>query len=339
MSSADELLDSRTPMGADLAQGLGTLSLDQTIEFGLYVRVVLPIDGFVFWIRSDLAAQGDVKTLLSAEQQSEIEMAEKDGRTISVPGSLHYTGDIHQEEGELWAQNRVVLTSKVEVANLNDVAPGLMWIGTFGSLRFGFSSLTNRYYQANLWHYAGIAIYPDAGPNVVDEIQFFDTAQVVSNSLPAWLAMQGYAPPWAYWQAPPPIFPSMTSPLNEAPPFVTVHIVPDSTNAMASAPTISQRTSSHQQLYSDTVRLTLWGMRNDAAQDFVDMVYRYSLDTAAFGIMNVPSLRDEKRGQSELGLVTMKKTFEIQVSYLQARMRDIGQQVIVKAVPTFVVGP
>lgn len=339
MSAVDEILGAKTPMGADLDQGTRALALDQDIEFTLYVRVVLPLDGYVFWVRSDLVAQGTVKPLLTAEQQAYVEEHQSiDGRVFAVKGSLHYSADVLQEEGELWTRDAVVFTALEEVEDLNEIAPGLMWIGTFGGLRFGFSSLSTRYQQAGLWHYHGIAIYPDAYPQIIDRIQDFATDLIVSNSLPAWLAMAGYAPPWAFWRAPPPIYPSMTSPLNARPPFVTVHVLPESTVALASAPTIDRQTSSHTQLCTDTVRLTLWGMTNAAALDFVDMTYRYSLDTARFGVMNIPSVKDEKRGQVELGLVTMKKTVEFQVSYLQQTMRSVAQQVIKTCVPAFAIG-
>lgn len=338
MTSIEELFGAKSPMASDLDQGVRTLALEQEISFSLYVRVVLPLDGFVFWVRSDLAAQDALSEFLTAAQQEEIEQTSADGRTIKVKGSLHYDATVQQDEGELWAQNRVVFTSLTEVENLNQISTDLLWIGEFEDLRFAFSSLSARYYQAALWHYSGIAIYPDAAPNIIDRVQDFSDAQVVSNSLPAWLAIKDYMPPWAYWQAPPPIFPSMTPPLNNAPPFVTVHVLPDQTLALSSAPSISSRTSSHQQLCEDTVRLTFWGMRNDAAIDFVDMVYRYSTDTGAFGIMNQPAIRDAKRGQPELGLVTMKKEIDFRVSYIQTRQRDIAQQVIKTAVPTFLIG-
>jgi hypothetical protein len=338
MTGVDELFDSKTPMGSDLEAGVRAIALNQKIEFRLYARVVLPVDGFIFWVRVDVAAQGAPAALLTAAQQQALQQAESMGEAVEVIGSLHYDGDVRQDEGELWSQNRVIFTSTEEVNDLREVGPDFMWIGEFETLRFAFSSLSGRYRQAGLWHYAGIAVYPDAGPNIIDDLSQFSEDQVVSNSLPAWLALQTYNPAWAFWRPAPAIFPSMTPPLNAAPPFVTVHVLPDSTQALTSAPTISRSTSSHQQLCEDTVRLTFWGMRNAAALDFVDMVYRYSLDTAAFGIMNQPAIRDDKRGQSELGLVTMKKTIEFRVSYLQATMRNVAQQVIKSAKPTFLFG-
>ena len=335
--SLNEIIDSPTPMGSDLASGLNTLALDQKITFKLYGRVVLPIDGFVFWVRSDLLAQSQVKPYVTAAQLAEIEESGA-GPSETVLGSLHYGAEARQEEAEVYAANRVVFTTTEEVQALNAIAPGAMWIGEFNGLRFGFSNISPRYQQAGLWHYSGFAIYPDVGPNVVDDVFQFSAAQVVSNSLPAWLALSSYAPAWAFWGKAPTLFPSFLAPQNEPPPFATVHVVPESTIALASAPTIDRATSTHTQLCRETVRVTLWGARNTNALDFVDMVNQYTLDSALFGLMNVPVVRDEKRTQAELSVIAMKKSIEFDVSYLQHRMNNVAIKAIEKAIPSFSVG-
>ncbi len=332
---ANELFASKTPMASDLADGLKTLALDQEITFKLYGRVVLPIDGYVFWVRADVLQRPifQQEGLVSALRLEKDDMSQF---VTKAMGSLHYTAETRQEEAENYAANRVVFTTLNEVQNLNAIAPGTMWIGSIDRLRFGFSTVSMRYRQAGIWHYSGFAIYPDMQPQIIDQVSDFSTDQVVSNSLPGWLALQNYAPPYAFWGPLPTLFPSFLVPDNERPPYASVHIVPESTTAMASAPTIAQD-STHTQLCSDHVRITLWGARNTNALDFVDAVYQYSLDTAAFGIMNIPTVRDDKRTQSELGIIAQKKVIDYEVSYLQHRMNDIGRQTIKKAVPNFFV--
>jgi hypothetical protein len=334
MTGLDELDDDKTPMGSDLMAGLQQVALNQKIEFKLYGRVILPIDGYVFWVRADLLAQPSFPQsgLVTATQIAKSDMKV---RALEATGSLHYTADFRQEEAENYAANRVIFTSTEEVQDLNDIAPGLMWIGEFGPLRFGFSSLSARFRQAGLWHYSGFAIYPDMEPQVIDSPQAFSSAQVVSNSLPAWLAVAGYRPPWAFWGALPVLFPSFLAPDNEPPPFGTVHIVPESTTGLASAPTIDNATSTHTQLCSERVQVTLWGARNQMAQDFVDAVYRYSSDTNAFGILNIPVIQDQKRTQAELRTIAIKKTVTFEVSYLSHAMRNVATQVIKSSIPKF----
>jgi hypothetical protein len=173
---------------------------------------------------------------------------------------------------------------------------------------------------------------------IIDDPKQFSSAQIVSNSLPAWLAISQYTPAWAYWQQLPPMFPSFLIPQNEPPPFATVHIFPEATTAMALAPTIDSATSTHTQLCSDRVRITLWGTRNSNAMDFVDAVYRYSTDTGLIGIIgDLPVVQDEKRTQAELGTIAMKKSIIFNVSYLQSSMRNIATKLILKCTPTLYV--
>lgn len=331
-----ELFDSPTEMGGDLLEGLKTVGLDQRIKFRLYGRVVLPLDGFIFWVRADLLPQPAFAKsgLVTAAQ---LEADDMEPCEFAAQCSLHYTSDVRQEEGETYAANRVVFTTNEEIQALKAVAPGTMWIGEFDGMQFGFSSSSMRYRQSDLWHYAGFALYPDMQTQVINDVLQFSSARVVSDSLPAWLAIARYHPPWAFWGPLPTLFPSFLVPDNEAPPFGAVHIVPEQTRALASAPTIDRKTSTHTQLCTDTVRVTLWGARNDMALDFVDAVYRFSEDTGLIGIMNVPTVRDEKRTQAEMRTIAMKKTVEFEISYLQHRMNDVATQVIRSAVPTFYV--
>jgi hypothetical protein len=339
MTEADEVLGTRTPIASDLLEGLKQVSLNQQITFKLYGRVVLPIDGYVFFVRSDLLARPIFQQsgLVTSGQLSQDEMKPN---VLTATGSLHYTADVRQEEQETYAANRVVFTATEEINGLNDIAPGTLWIGEFDGLRFAFSSLSMRYRQAGLFHYQGFAVYPDMNPQVIDDVQAtpFSSAQIVSNSLPAWLALAGYSPPWAFWGPLPTLFPSFLVPDNEAPPYAAVHIIPEETRGLASAPTIDRKTSTHTQLCTDRVRVTLWGARNTNALDFIDAVNQYTLDTAAFGIMNIPVFQDEKRTQAELGTIAMKKSAIFEISYLQQRMNNVARQQILTCIPTFQFG-
>lgn len=54
MTSAAEAAEAKTPLGAALAEGVRVLSLDQEVTFRRYVRLVLPVDGSVFWVRASI---------------------------------------------------------------------------------------------------------------------------------------------------------------------------------------------------------------------------------------------------------------------------------------------
>jgi len=337
MANAEEAARARTPLGSALAAGVETLDLEQEIVFKRYVRLVLPLDGYVFWVAQDLIGPSALygRAAFNRAAFNESPAVIKRASTFVCKGSMHYASDVRQEEAETYAANRMVFTSEFEVNDLNNVAPGTLWVGEFDGRRFAFSSRSSWYKQADLWHYTGFAIYPDMETQIVDDLAGFDaTSVVVSNSLPAWLGLNGYVPPYGFGNPGLTLFPSFLSPENFEPPFATVHVVPESTRGLALAPTIGP-TSSHAQLCAERVRITLWGTRNYSALDFVDAVNQYSLATDAFGLMNNPVVRDEKRTQAELATIAMKKSIEYEVSYLQNRMRAIARQQIVSAVPSY----
>ena len=160
---------------------------------------------------------------------------------------------------------------------------------------------------------------------------------MVSNSLPAWLALNSYFPVYGFANPGVTLYPSFLVPDNISPPFAAVHIDPVGTTALASAPLIA-KDGSHSQLCSDRVRLTLWGLRNFNAMDFIDCVYQYLSDAGVMGLMNMPVVRDEKRTQNELLTIAQKKTVDIDVSYQQGTMRDLARQQILDVIPNFIIG-
>src|SRR5579859_3187996 len=103
------LIDETDVAAANLA-GLQTLSEDQIISFQLYVRWVLPLDGYVFWLGT--------------------------GEMLPVRGSLHVTMEKRQLEDETLAVNRVVLTTGDLVQKFNAIAPDQMWVGELAGIRF-----------------------------------------------------------------------------------------------------------------------------------------------------------------------------------------------------------
>ena len=340
MAQLEEAVLAKDPLASDLAAGVDSLSRVQEITFTRYVRLILPLDGYAFWVRSSIVGPSAQCNALLPNRVgfNQAASALLPPPTFVVKGSLHYTTEIRQKEPETYAANRVVFTSEEEVQDLNAVAPNTLWIGEFDGIRFAFSSRSSFYKQADLFHYVGFAVYADMATQIVDTPNGFDSQSVVvSNSLPAWLAINGYHPPYGFPNPGLTLFPSFLGPENLVPPYVAVHIAPETTRGLAMAPWIGPRTSSHSQLCAERVKLTVWGTRNFTAMDLVDCVNQYSLDTGLFGLMNSPVLADEKRTQPELLTLAMKKSITYEVSYNQSRMRDVAQQLIESAVPSFYV--
>lgn len=306
MSGLDEA------QSATLTAGLQTLSEDEEIIFTQYVRYVLPLDGYVFW----LAVQ---KT--------------------PVRGSLHYGADKQQREDETIAVSRVVFTTKYPVQQFSAIAPDAMWVGEAPGLKFAFSQRGFFYKPSGLWHYSGNAVYPALESQLLDiGAQPATVTLIVSNSLPAWLSLKSYAPIWLTAGNPGiTLYPSFAVPDNIRPPYGAVHIAPEDTEPMTLAPFIGPM-GQHFQLAKDRARVTLYGTTNAQAQAFLDLVYQYSLDTDIIGITAPAIARDEKRTQAELGILAEKKTLTFEVSYLQSAMPNVALQLIKSAPITFTIG-
>lgn len=297
--------DPANTLNPTLGQGVAVVSGEQTVPFVQYVRYVLPLDGYVFWLRA---------------QQT------------MIAGSLHVSAFEQQSEDESLAVNRVTFTTSTPVDCLNEIAPNTMWVGDWSGLRFAFSSRGPYYENAGLYHYAGEAVYPAMESQLVDVgAQLPRDTLVVSNSLPAWLAIQRYTPIWLTPKNPDvTLYPSFAVPNNLRPPYGSVHIDPAGTQALQATPLLGAR-STHSQLTQDRVRVTLYGLTNAEAMDWFDTVNRFSEDTNTLGMMSNPVARDGKRGQVGLNILAMQKFFDFDVSYFQSSMRDVARQLIESA--------
>jgi hypothetical protein len=343
MASATEAAAAKQGIAANLAVGVETLSGNDTVTFTRYNRLVLPLDGYVFWVKADLLTTSALLGLmgLNTTRFNAPQMVETPAPTLSVPGSLHYATNQRQDEDETVGLSVVTFTALEPVQEFNAVQPDTLWVGEYAGdaegfdapVTFAFSSRGGYYKEADLFHYVGTAVLPAFRTQLVDSVAALAQRQlIVSNSLPIWLSLVGYSPPYAGgFNNALPLYPSFLVPDNLAPPYGVVHIEPSRTESLQSAsafgPTLSQA-----QLAVDRVRVTLYGLTNDAALSFLSMVEQYCYDYAVMGLMNMPTVRDDKRTQVELGVLAMKKMIDFDVSYNQATARDVARQYIEKCV-------
>jgi hypothetical protein len=337
MTTASEAAGARTALGAALKAGLDALDLNQEITFDLYSRVVLPVDGFVFWVK---VATMSETALLGASQLNSFELNEPVTVSAFAPqlkimGSLHYASDLRQEATYSTVVSRVIFTAEEPVRDLNAIGPNYLYIATFDNVRFAFSSRETWYQQANLWHYVGHSINSPMTSQVVDDPRLLMNRQVVSNSLPAWLSLNSRTVPWLpYWPVPRlMLYPSFLSPLNAPPTYGVVHVEPERTEAVQSVPLLGPYYE-RQQLARDHVDITLWGCGNDFASDFMDMVIDWFNTEAPIGLLNAPEIRDLKYSQVELLAIGQQKRIMFDVSYNQAAMRNLARQLILSAFVT-----
>jgi hypothetical protein len=314
-ASIAESTGNQGQMAQVLSDGLRTLDLEQTVTFELYKRVVLPIDGFVFWVLASVLSPGSVDPQYSLK--------------IVAQGSLHHGTTNRQDPDESFSVHRMVFTTTQPINNLSDIAPEYLYLATTDKEQYAFSTRSGWYQQAGLYHYSGDAVYSSLASQIINDPNDLAQAQVVSNSLPVWLLQNNFFP----------VYPSYLVPDNLEPPYAVVNINEDSTSPLQSAPYWDCR-GNRWQLAKDTVVVVTYGVRNDTVLDWIDSVQRYALNNpGVFGIMNSPIPRDGKRGQVEIGAIAQKKAISFDVNYYQNRMNSLALNLIASAFISTVPSP
>jgi hypothetical protein len=311
----EAILNNKPPLAAELAAGVQQLSGNQQITFTLYKRMVLPLDGFVFWVNYNLVTPTDGDP----------------AATKIIQGSLHFSTETEQEEDSTISMNTIVFTALELVDRFNQIDPQFMYLASYRGIRFCFNSQGKYYQQADLWHYVGVAVTSVMRPQIIDTLlQLNSLKLIVTNSLPIWLGMPAYVPPYPGFTCPiAKIYPSYLIPANEIPPYAGIHI--EETKALESIAFLN-RTLGSSQLTSEIVRVTTYGVDNDDIVTFLNFVIQYSGDWGILGIMNMPIIIDEKHVQSEITAIAQKKIIEFKVSYLQQSVRDVARQFILGAI-------
>lgn len=322
MAKVSESPANPTQLRGALFDGLDVLDLNQTVTFYAYTRTVLPIDGYVFWTPT--------------------------GIPLEAKGSLHYSQETIQAEDETQGLATVTFTSQSPVMLFTDAPINTIYVASVAGFRYSFSQQQGLYTQAGpLYHYFGHSIQPAFASQLLDQASGLkvDLNQAVtSNSLALWLGLNGYASQFydgfsntgvPFFVKPPLLFPAFMVDDNETPPYGSIQIGDDDTEALQAVPLIDINRD-HYQLVSDRVRITLYGLQNDACLDFIDTVNQYSVNTGHFGIMNMPVVRDATRTQPELRTRAMKKVIDYRISYYQIRVAQVARQLIKSCVPTYI---
>lgn len=327
MVSLNEALGGGTPLAGVLSSALDTISSEAQVEFTAYVRFVLPLDGYVFWVKASIANDRALQPVgLSSATNA---------CTVSVPCALHATTDTEQNEDESLDYSHIIITAKDPIRQFHDTATDVLWVGNWQGIRFAVNSRTMRFEQSGLQHYVAGTIYPAMLSQFIDDAKDFDaTTPVVSNSLPFWLSMAANTPLYPWLPKPPmPFYPSFLLPDNITPPYAVVSIDSGRTQPLQGAAYID-KDSSRWQLVSERVDLIVYGARNDDAMNVLDYANQWMLDTNNMGLMNIPVVRDDRRPQAEANVLAQRKTISFEVNYYQAAGRDIVRQLILAAVPS-----
>ena len=299
------------PINAVLTAGISTLSANESVKFSTYNKFTSPLDGSVWWINS--------------------------GASQSVSGSVHYAIDQVQEADQTVAINRVIFTTSEPVELFTSIDPQTIAIGDWsspgGSVKIAFSHTASVYDQAGLFHYSGDAVYPAFLTQVVESASDIPADAIIGNSLPIWLeagaTVKGI-----------PVYPSYLVPANARPPYVAIHIDQSDTTALAGAPVygwpgIVDASGMHSlpstQLMKDECTVMMVGLTNQAAIQWLNAVFDYSLSTDSLGFMNSPAINDAKVAQNEITTLAMRKIAKCVVSYYQSAAIAVARRLITSA--------
>ena len=319
MANIEETIGAKPQLASGLAQGVETISNYEQITFTLYVKLVLPLDGYVFWVNASLLTDS---ALYNASQYNKLLYNNYPegvpARQVTVKGSFHHNSNVQMLEDRQTVFNHTIFTALEEIADFNLINPQFTYIANYQGMRFAFNFRDNFYKQADLYHYRGDALYSVMTTQIIDSMTGFDTQSViVSNSLPIWLALNQFFP----------MYPSYLVDQNIVPAYAAVDINPSLTTALQDFPLLDPNSNPFQ-LVKDTVKITMYGIRNHEALNFVQYILDYSRNTGNIGLMNMPVLQDEKMTQSELGIMAQKKTITFEVSYFQTTVNDIARKLI-----------
>jgi hypothetical protein len=325
MASAVEAAGAKPQLGAGLAQGVETISNYEEVTFTLYVKLVLPLDGYVFWVNASLLTDS---ALYNASQYNKLLYNNYPTgvppKQIIAKGSFHVHQEMHQLAERTTVYNHVIFTSLQPIQDFNLVNPQFLYIANYQGYKYGFSRRENYYKQADLYHYRGDTLYSIMNTQVIDSMTGFDTTSViVSNSLPIWLGLNQFFP----------MYPSYLVEQNLPPVYASVDIDPRQTTALQDFPLLDPESNPYQ-LVKDTVKIELFGVRNHDALNFVNYILDYSRNTGNIGLMNMPVMQDDKVTQPELTIIAQKKTITFEVSYFQTTVNNIARELIQHALIT-----
>ncbi|HGG6426266.1 TPA: hypothetical protein ACJG67_002780 [Salmonella enterica subsp. enterica serovar Kottbus] len=308
MPSLEELAEQHSSqLSSVLQSAVETISSGQEITFRLYVRQVLPLDGFVYWVNAEIVSCDELCRL-------NIESPAR----LKIKGSLHRQIVTVQDESVSRDVNNIIFTPIKQIDDFNTENPDSIYLGEYGGVQFAFSRMESRYQQSGIFHYRGMAILPTMRSQIIDCPDDISNERIISNSIPLWLTMKDFAT----------VYPSYLVPQNLRPPYIAVDV--RNSTPLQVAPIVYG--GERYQLVQDSVRLTLYGFTNKMALDFVDSVVSRALEDEEFGVTNIPVPQDAKSGQVEINALAKKKTIDFEVNYYQTTTRELSQQLIKKAI-------
>ncbi|MBP2171006.1 hypothetical protein J2125_004198 [Erwinia toletana] len=302
MPSLDDIAGNTGNQLASVLQPAGEiLSSNQQITFRLYIKQLLPLDGFACWVSAAIINR-DVLKRLNINNRF----------TITINGSLHRQLIPEPAEAVSRMLNSIIFTPTEQIDDFNLQSPDAIWLAEFSGTQFAFARMDSAYGQAGIFHYRGTAIVPTMRRQLITDPEDISDQQVLSNSMPIWLSLNQFAP----------VYPSFLNPARLEPPYMIADI--SESQPLQAAPYSPGRWQHAQ----DQVRITLYGLNNSVALEYLDYVVHSALEDGNFGITNIPVITDDISNQTEIDVLENRKFIDFSANYYQSAARDIARQLI-----------
>ncbi|VFS51418.1 hypothetical protein [Budvicia aquatica] len=193
-----------TELAVALHSAVETISSSQRVTFTLYVKQILPLDGYVYWVKASIVNPAELARLGLSDSPL----------SVSISGSLHRQALSEQTDTVSQSINHIIFTPIEKIDDFNVVDPNGMYLGQYEGVQFTFSRMDSRYTQAGIFHYRGESVRPSMRTQIIDSQDDINTDLVLSNSIPIWLLNNHIAP----------VYPSYLLPANVPAPYIVADV-------------------------------------------------------------------------------------------------------------------
>lgn len=295
----------------------------EQITFNRYIRLVLPVDGFIFWVKQSLI--NPLSPSLNGIALNELPDLTTIDDTIVIDGLFHYSTQNQQDNSQIYAKNSVLFTSSKKLDDFNELGESELLIGSIDGIQFAFNNSGNYYQKAGVWCYQGEAINPVMRSQIIDDVGQFSAQKICNDSLPLFMSRSLYAP----------IFPAFRGLQNLRPPYLSVDVLETKPYQQLA----SEETSERRQFCLDTVKVTCYGLNNNQVLDYIRYMVNEGVKNIDFGINNAPVAKKIDIPQSELNVTANAKEITFEVNYYQTRATEIAQKLIESALSSVSINP
>ncbi len=298
---------SDSPYANILRNGVDFLKDGQTISFTTYRRAVLPFEGFVYWIKLH-------------------------GGEKSIESMIHKTDELYQEEDSFRNESTILITTRESLFNFSQDGIDEIKVFNYQDSLYVLRKTGENADQSGIYHNMAHIVEPQMQNTFLDtEDDFRNRNMQFSSSVPLFIMFSMGL--FDLFQDHYDMYPGWLTPYNKKPPYISINV--SDTEALSSATayeTVDGNTYIGK-LVTEKVTFTLYGYDNEQIMIFLSDLEKWSMVYNYVGFMSSPAIVDEIHSKVETGTVALKKTIEVDISYIQmAKLSEALKEKIISTV-------